>query len=140
MSFCFRIQSRITRAVYLFINAFLSLLQPDSYSVVQWPWHWRVLLGYFVGCPSRWVCLMFLVIRFGVMLSLSGRTTQRWCALPHWIISWGTWRQEALLEMFFHCFKVVSARVFCCKVTIFSTFHSLEEYGPHARGAGSIYR
>lgn len=41
--------------------------------------------------------------------------------------------------MFFHCFKVVSARVFCCKVTIFSTFHSLEGYVPHARGVGSIY-
>lgn len=32
--------------------------------------------------------------------ALSGRITQRWKTLPHCIVSWGTWCQQALPVMF----------------------------------------
>lgn len=124
MFFSLRIQPRIPHCIYLVINGSLD----DSYlwQFLSQSFMTLTLKGtawWFEGCFKIWGD------------ALSGGTAQRWCALPHYIVSWVC---DVSGQHWWCSFFGVRWHLLC-----FSTFHaffwseSLTQ--AHIQGEGAIY-
>lgn len=97
-SVCSRIQSRISHWVQL--SCLLGLLHLWQFlCYFSRPWQfWRLLVGYFVECPSIWVCLMlfFFFTLLDWAYEFWGRILQRWSAFLTTSYQGVQWRQHDL--------------------------------------------